>query len=44
MLMRLDGREAKGYEESEAENMLRKLHQVGVLRCAVGKFSDVPMN
>ncbi len=32
--------QARGYEEIEIDNMLKKLHGAGVVKCTVGKFSD----
>jgi hypothetical protein len=32
--------QAEGYTESEADEMLRKLHSAGLVKCTVGKFSE----
>ena len=33
--------QAQGYDESQVDSMLKKLHGAGVLKCTVGKYSDV---
>jgi len=33
--------QAEGYQETEIDRMLKKLHASGVLKCTVGKYSDV---